>query len=733
MRAGGAVASGTDRVRRRHSCHPGGLLICLLLSWCLPTGSRLLASGGSDELSVTINGTRLGLDPRTGGIRSICHPELGQVLAANGAAGLLDLAYPIEAFAALRLSSSFSEARVRTSTSGVEIVWEKIGASRQIALPGGQVTARVDIKPAPDGKSLIIACRIDNLSKGPIPQVLFPDLRGLLPFAGVDETRIQFAAQQFFPFSGPVKAADATPFYVDRGWKLHFGQDFLRWLDYGSYRGGISVFQKKWGTSDLPPVRTQRTESDPVRLRMVWEHRTNIQPGQSWESGEYWITPHTGGWARGIGPFREFVHSVYPPRPLPSHVRNGIGFQTVWMIQTAETDPARAAFRFADLPRIARDAKEHGIDELVPWGWCTYSTMPIPIRRELGTVEDLVRAVSECKRIGVNVAPFISVQTVRNDYASRYNIPSSTGDWTYHPDLVPNFRPYYTKYWDGAEVRSDNPLWKEDVKAAVQQWIDQGIDSFVWDQFRSRIIKGPQSELVSLVAELRRAARARNPQSTFGGELEYWELDGAVLDYTWLWSDYLDAAPILNVLNAPRLNCNIEESPIVVRKAFLDGLYINAMPRKPDQPNATALISEVPALSSALKQVAALRRQFLPYFTEGTLLGDSMLSAQPDVFVRGRQLENRLLVCVLNDQGGDRQFSIQSDLELWLPARGRYEIRLYDSRGRMTGTRQLSSSKWTGTGNLATGDMVFFEITALKTVTKVTGWESGRITREVLK
>jgi len=81
-----------------------------------------------------------------------------------------------------------------------------------------------------------------------------------------------------------------------------------------------------------------------------------------------------------------------------------------------------------------------------------------------------------------------------------------------------------------------------------------------------------------------------------------------VLDYTWNWTNYTDAGPILSVLNAPRLNCNVEDSPLVVKQAFAEGLFLNVMPRKADQPNGTALISEnalSPPRSSRLPGCAA--------------------------------------------------------------------------------------------------------------------------------
>ena len=93
-------------------------------------------------------------------------------------------------------------------------------------------------------------------------------------------------------------------------------------------------------------------------------------------------------------------------------------------------------------------------------------------------------------------------------------------------------------------------------------------------------------------------ARSKDPQSTFASEsITDLELDSSILDYTWNWLDYVDAGPIVSVLHAPRLNCNIEDSPLAVKRCFAEGLFLNVMPSKPDEPNGTALISEKPALA----------------------------------------------------------------------------------------------------------------------------------------
>ena len=172
-----------------------------------------------------------------------------------------------------------------------------------------------------------------------------------------------------------------------------YAQNALRWLDFGGLSGGLSVFQRKWGTQDQPDVLTYRAERDPMHLRLAWQHKGPINPGQTWESGEFWLTAHPGGWAKGIEVFRDYVEQVNPPRALPTHIRNGLGFQTIWMTQAPEKDPKKAYFRYRDIPRVAQDALQYGLDELVPWGWNdSYFTLPIHSSRALGTEQELCRA-----------------------------------------------------------------------------------------------------------------------------------------------------------------------------------------------------------------------------------------------------------------------------------------------------------------------------------------------------
>lgn len=673
---------------------------------------------------VSINGLEVSIDRQTGSLIELSYPATGIILhALPKSAGLLDVAYPVPQFLAMRLASRFSRAKVTRGPKSLTISYQELGPSRtDIPLPPGKVSAQITIRTAHDGKSAILSCQIENRSAAPIPQILFPDLWGLRPFAGIRNTQLRLARGVAYPFTIPLEPPGTAPAYYQRvGWKEYpaggyYSANALRWLDYGSLKGGVSMFQKEWGTPVRPDILTYRSQSDPGSLRLAWQEKATIKPGQTWDSGEFWLTPHLGGWAKGIEVFRHYVREVNPPRALPRFVRDGLGFRTVWMAQPDDTDPARAFFRFSDLPRLAREARKYGLTQLVPWFWCDYFTLPIPLRTELGSLHDFITGIDEARHLGVNISPFVSIHHIKASECSRYGVkPSASAgnNWTYHTDLIPQFRPYYIKFPDayGALIDTGNTRWQQDVLSALTKWIDRGLDSFSFDEFDTK--NGESSSLINLIKEVRARARAKDPNSTFGAEAFDLEHDGAVLDYTWNWVDYTNAGPILNVLHAPRLNCNIDNSPLEVKKCFAEDLYLNVMPSKPDEPNGTAWISEKPALAAALKEVSELRRQFLPYFVNGTFIGNSILSAPSPAFVRGYQLAKSLLVIVLNTSSKPRHIVLQTEPDLWLPVARSFKIKTFDPAGGLVGIKQ-KSGRWLTISSrlLQPSELAVFEISA---------------------
>jgi hypothetical protein len=263
------------------------------------------------------------------------------------------------------------------------------------------------------------------------------------------------------------------------------------------------------------------------------------------------------------------------------------------------------------------------------------------------------------------------------------------------------------------EVGPTNSLWQQDVLAGTRHLVEIGIPSLCWDQVWTTNV--PEPNQISLVKQIREYALRADPEATFSGE-ELWnmETDAAVLDYTWNWIGYRDCRALTSVFRAPRINCNISSSPLVVKKAFADNLYLNVMPKKPESVNGTDWIVNRPEMSRALKQCSGLRKQFLSYFVDGTLIGDCILAAPcPAVHMSAYALPDRALIVMIN-LGGKRAIDFDLDMGPWTAsASGRYEVRQFGADGKLVSSTTNAQARWHGsTGILAPEELSVIEVTA---------------------
>jgi hypothetical protein len=238
-----------------------------------------------------------------------------------------------------------------------------------------------------------------------------------------------------------------------------------------------------------------------------------------------------------------------------------------------------------------------------------------------------------------------------------------------------------------------------------------GIPSLSWDQF---ILEMPEPNLLTLTRQIRAYSRQRDPQSSFSAEeLSSMEVSSDYLDYTWNWCARRDLSPATSVFPTPRLNLNVDDSAEDLKTAFVQSAYVNVQPRRPDDINGSDLIASHPELSRALRQCAALRKRFLDYFVDGTLVGDCLLAKDcPDAMVGGYVLGSRALVIVLNTGGKRRSFDLELGLAPFMASdSAKYRATLSDGFGR-----QVSSSIVSGSGRLTTPplnhlDLAIWELT----------------------
>jgi len=69
----------------------------------------------------------------------------------------------------------------------------------------------------------------------------------------------------------------------------------------------------------------------------------------------------------------------------------------------------------------------------------------------------------------------------------------------------------------------------------------------------------------------------------------------------------------------------------------------------------------------SLELCGNLRKQFLPYFTDGRFIGDRIFkSPSPDAHVSAYALPNKVLIFVMNDSGRENSFSFVFDHSSWI-------------------------------------------------------------------
>lgn len=683
------------------------------------SASDTTAAPAVEVTRVTLNGLDIAFDSATGAILRLDYPGPGTLLDADAAeAGLVDVAYPLEQFEPLRLAARHSRgAVIEVNPDRVVIRLARLGSSRDHFPSEGDVASTVTMLADPDGRSLILSCSIENHSTRAVRQVIFPELRGLVPIAGPDQTILKTCGFGSAPFRELV-VPEADQWYAENSSTVEhtsggmFSTMWGRWLDLGGLQGGVSLFPQRWGWEPHTTTVVQLRQST-GKLRILCAHPAEIKPGETWSSGSWVLTPHRSGWAKGIEPYRQWVRAKVQRRyTMPRHVRESLGYRTLWMCQNQFHDPADVVWRFRDLPALAAEAKDHGLPEMVMWSWQPGfdASLPTPFPH-LGTEAELLDGIKQCRAIGVNVAPFISVVQAGPKTAARYGltIPNNNG-WTYHTELIPRRNPPYATGYSCVQVGPAHEQWQDEVAAACRQWADKGIRSISWDQYMTT---AQQPSIQDLTRRIRDYARTLDPESSFSAE-ELWnlEVDCEWLDYTWNWGAYRDCQAFVNAFPAPRRNVNINRSVSEARFAFMDNLMLNVWPAKPDHINGSEWIANVPELSSTLKVCAGLRRQFLPYFTDGVLIGNCLLSKiRPGVRLSAYVLPDRVLAVVLN-QGPEAALTFSYDLEPWLPGRTTFTASQYDEAGAEVSTGEVPVSGTCETRPLRSLEMTVIEFVA---------------------
>jgi hypothetical protein len=217
------------------------------------------------------------------------------------------------------------------------------------------------------------------------------------------------------------------------------------------------------------------------------------------------------------------------------------------------------------------------------------------------------------------------------------------------------------------------PGWRAEALREYAHLLELGATSICFDQFWSWFEPNfspdrdaPADAEGDRLLEFGRAAhaliRSRNPDGTFSGEMPT-EMKVPVLDYTWEWrnaEELDDDAPFRVVFPQVRLNGNVNEHPRGALHGFAEGGLIIVMPGNMH----SYRLAVCHDLGRTLQQLAALRRRFLRYFTEGEFRHAEGAEAE-HCLVRTYSHGEDLLIVVVNPTDGAVRASVSLDPTAW--------------------------------------------------------------------
>lgn len=539
---------------------------------------------------------------------------------------------------------------------------------------------KVEVTLQPTKAGLVMRARVVNNSPLRLPQIAFPQLLGLLPVGGHEETRVRMSRGTLHPLRDiTMRPDDAT--FLDIPLQRYYGygafEFSMKWLDFGSPVGGLTLYgrDERYATQALLVERPGRM-AETVDIR--WIHMPLIEPGESWDSGDFVVLLHEGDWHAGARAFAEFARPAYPYN-APQPIREALAIRSIWAAVRNADAPEAGIGRIADFAAELTDP-ELGVAELVVWHWWRKNGLPILLDPRMGSEDDLAAALKKCREMGMPVSLFVSHHLLRDSDETppewrhlNAALQAVQDDWTYGRDFLPRWRVPFVGTHAMMRGSALATGWREEALREYAHLLDLGATSICFDQFwswfepnfsehRDARSDAEGDRLLEFGRNAQAMIRERNRTGTFSGEMPT-EMKVPVLDYTWEWrnaEELDDDAPFRVVFPQVRLNANVNEHPRGALYGFAEGGLINLMPGNMH----SFKLADCPELVATVKQLAALRRRFLRYFTEGEFRHAEGIVAQR-CLARAYTVGEDVLLVVANPTDGAVRAQVSVDPTVW--------------------------------------------------------------------
>lgn len=271
---------------------------------------------------------------------------------------------------------------------------------------GGEHNIAVQMEVTAEGSELRFQLQLQNHSSNKVQEVQYPMIGGLenfgtpgkepdgvlwLPPATTKKIQSPFEAQTF-GYPGQMAFTCVQSAVANRSLYFASHDDVARY----------KVFHFE-----------EHTNVVATNVFAFVQHLPFTPPGRTFTGSPVVVRVVSGDWHGGASIYRQWFEKTFGIcKPADSWLRN----ESFFLASMFELPEGTINFRFKDIPRWARDAKEHGINSVLISGYHVgghdngypdYSPDP-----RLGTWKELEAGVKACHKLGVKIYFFVNYQPV---------------------------------------------------------------------------------------------------------------------------------------------------------------------------------------------------------------------------------------------------------------------------------------------------------------------------------
>jgi len=316
---------------------------------------------------------------KTGCINSIVNKKNGKdMLLFKRNTKLFRIVYALENYRGHHFDSSNQEIKklkiFNKERGQVAILYyENLESSRGIF--NVNIEIRAEINNASD--ELKMSIKVKNNDRGEVSQVWFPWVRG---FMSIGDKRDEDVLA--YPGMGGALIKNPMGYFAKKGEALGFhewtressstilgraypGRSSMQWMDLGCKSHGLYMACLNREGKFLVPRVQKHLWSEEEHLSLAMVKYPYIKNGESWESPEYILSPHSGDWHAGADKYRSWLNTWLVKKEKSKWARETNGFYHFILRHQDGT----TINNIEDIPGIFEEAKSHGINLLFVCGW----------------------------------------------------------------------------------------------------------------------------------------------------------------------------------------------------------------------------------------------------------------------------------------------------------------------------------------------------------------------------